>query len=599
MVLQSTLMHFLNSTTEESLMQIYFYKLNSVFVDSSHKNIYVEWDYYNFDNDTFHLVSSGKDCEWESISKENPEAIWVSIDLRKDLHELLDRDYKFDSVKFIDLLTETKMLFLPFMESSDKPVKFDGNFVKSSLSGVKGQFENTYYLKTILTVHNLHCTGLKIEEMVLRAEFIKASVYLEHKSEGFPVDCEFIENISKHRINFVRYLQSEVNRRYGEIYVDTGVCQQAMVLNQARFAEFISNKGYEWNRTETNGSFQLDQAYLKSKANIHSELKLFYQTQKTLQACQFGDLFELVNNGHIKPQFELFNQKTGRTSPIPSRGFILNLPAWIRSSIKPKKGKVFIGVDWVQQEIAIAAALSNDRNYIDLYNNKDGDVYLALAKMAGAAPPSATKVSHSEIRQIFKAIQLGIGYGKGLTSLANDIYSVNFDSEGKPLMSREKSLSFAEAILNWHKTTFNDYWCWLNESAEQARNYGYMKSLDGWTYLIPKTIKHTQLINFPMQANGAAMLRRAVIHAAKRNSFDLVCTLHDALYVNADESQTDFIISEIVECMNQACYDILQGKIHIRTDVSVYTADSGYHDERGDEVLKHFHNFVRMNCSKP
>lgn len=553
----------------------------------------IEWTTYEFNRDSFIYLSCGKSYIKNFPFDESRELLVISMDLRNDLNQFTRLEIDFERIKFVDLLTETKMLFLPLLESSNKPAKFDSSFITTSLNIGSEQYDCIDYLKVILSLHNARCTGLKLEEMILRAEFIKSSVLLEKKSNGFPVDCQFIDALSKHKIEFVRHLQNEVNNRYGQVYVDTDGIGQPMTLDYEKFAEYIRDRGYEWDRTEINGLFQLDQTYLKSKANIHSDLRLFYQTHKTVKACQFGALSELVENGYIKPQFELFNQKTGRTSPLPSRGFILNLPAWVRSSIKPKEGNVLIGMDWSQQEIAIAAALSNDSNYINLYNNKEGDVYLALAKMAKSAPESATKSSHSEIRQVFKAIQLGIGYGKGLKSLANDIYNVSRDSEGKPVMSKEQALSYSEEILNWHKSTFSDYWYWLAESANQARKYGYMKSLDGWIYLVPESVKPTQLMNFPMQANGAAILRRAIIRARFKPRLDVICTLHDAIYINARECEAELAITDLRECMDLACDDILRGKIKIRTEVSVYNSKDGYTCEKGFEILEMFKTFMK------
>ena len=86
-----------------------------------------------------------------------------------------------------------------------------------------------------------------------------------------------------------------------------------------------------------------------------------------------------------------FYTVTGRNQPLPVRGFLLNLPPWMRSIIRPHNGHVLIAADWSKQEIAIAAALSGDGALLDAYNT--GDIYLALAKMAGAVPEDATAKS--------------------------------------------------------------------------------------------------------------------------------------------------------------------------------------------------------------
>jgi len=556
----------------------------------------MNWETYSYTDGQLELSESGIDFEFNDLHAKFAKHTWVTFDLQKVLTQLHEAGLNVPHLRFIDLLTESKMILLSYLNAESKPKQFSLEYISSEFGIEPNHQILVDIFRKITHKHEMCCSEYDIQQMLLRAEFVKATATLEYQSAGFPVNTEMLQTITKHRIAFIRFLQNAVNHEYGPLFVEK--CSSLpMTFSNKGFEAFVSQKGYQWPLSDYEGILSLQSDVLKEQVRRYPELSLLYQTLKTLKSMHSTNLDALEVNGYIKPKSEIFNQKTGRTSPLPTKGCLLNLPAWMRSLIKPKAGKVLIEVDWSQQEVAIAAALSGDSQYMAVYNS--GDVYLALAKMAGAVPDNATKSSHSLMRQTFKAVQLGLGYGKGIASLTKDVFAANRDPDGHYLMTLDEANETAINIMDWHKNTFCDYWGWLSETIEQAKAYGYLMSVDGWTYFISDTTRDTQLLNFPMQANGAAMLRRAVIHAAKRNSFDLVCTLHDALYVNADESQTDFIKSEIVECMNQACYDILQGKIHIRTDVSVYTADSGYYDERGDEVLKHFHNFVRMNCSKP
>ena len=65
--------------------------------------------------------------------------------------------------------------------------------------------------------------------------------------------------------------------------------------------------------------------------------------------------------------------------------------------------------DWSSQEIAIAAALSQDNLLWDAYES--GDPYIAFAIQAGIAPPGATKETHKDIRNRCKSVVLGTNYG--------------------------------------------------------------------------------------------------------------------------------------------------------------------------------------------
>lgn len=449
-------------------------------------------------------------------------------------------------------------------------------------------------LSRVWDIHEARNTQVALSEMVQRGEYIKAVTLLANASRGFEVDRELLYGIFANKVGFIRHLQANVNKEYGPLYVDHKPDEE-MVWNHKAFTRFVQRAGYEWHTTVTNGQMVTSAEYFKEKSRQYPELLTLYHTRKSIDAMRSKDLRTLEENGYIKPVSVPFSQKTGRNSPKPSLGFLLNLPPWMRSLIKPSEGNVLIGVDWEQQEVAIAAVLSGDAKYMQAYNADDGDVYLKLAKMAGAVPTDATKTSHPIERQTFKAVQLGLGYGKGLRSLATDVRAANRSHDGRYLLTRTEALDKADAILTWHKRTFFEYWDWVSDNVTRARIDGYLKSLDGWVYFVDDKVRDTQLLNFPMQANGAAMMRYAVRNAAELRTFDLVCTLHDALYANSSQEDKDAVISEIVKCMDDACEQLLGDTLRIRTDISVYDSRTGYKDPRGEDMLKQVTAFIKKN----
>src|SRR5207249_1803534 len=103
-----------------------------------------------------------------------------------------------------------------------------------------------------------------------------------------------------------------------------------------------------------------------------------------------------------------FSSRTGRNQPSNS-SFLFGPACWPRSLIKPGLGRAIAYVDWSQQELAIAAALSGDLAMQEAY--RSGDFYLAFGRMAGALPEWATKASHGPQREQFKVVSLGVLYG--------------------------------------------------------------------------------------------------------------------------------------------------------------------------------------------
>ena len=106
-------------------------------------------------------------------------------------------------------------------------------------------------------------------------------------------------------------------------------------------------------------------------------------------------------DGRNRCLLSAFRSRTGRNQPSNSK-FVFGPSCWLRSLIKPQPGRALAYVDWSQQELAIAAALSRDPRMMGAYWS--GDFYLTFAMMAGAVPPDATKQTHGAERDQFKTV---------------------------------------------------------------------------------------------------------------------------------------------------------------------------------------------------
>jgi hypothetical protein len=58
----------------------------------------------------------------------------------------------------------------------------------------------------------------------------------------------------------------------------------------------------------------------------------------------------------------------------------------------------------------------------------------------------------------------------------------------------------------------------------------------------------------------------------------------DALYINCPEAEKDAQVELLIECMDQACEDILGKQVKIPVEVNAYDAQEGYHDPRADQI---------------
>ncbi|MDX2370858.1 MAG: DNA polymerase [Colwellia sp.] len=564
---------------------------------------------------TIDLRNNSGRVELSRLVQKYNKLIWVAYNAIADLSCLVAFGIDISGLEVIDLMAEARMITLTnkdyFSHSSSllsslEALNIDACDTSAICKDLTREIilENKNYsteqwikiktygptdvlpLKDLIShVWDIHVNAghhISLKDMLQRGEYIKSLTMLNTRTKGFPINVVLFEQIFENKQAIYNYFQDLAIAKYGNVYTNKG--NHGMRFSYKAFDKWLTDNCIQWDKTPTGWPI-LQKEYFKKKVQSHPELNELYEIRKTLQALNTKDLRDKVYDGHIKPDLFPFAQKTSRNSYKPTSGYLLNLTHWMRTLIRPKEGCLFIGIDWSQQEIAIAAALSGDPKYLEIYNSKDGDVYLGLAKLAGSVPDHATKDSHPLMRDIFKTIQLGLGYGKGLNSLAEDIYWLHVNNEGQKKISKTEAYDLAYEIYHWHKKTFYVYWEWIAETITIARTNGFYRSLDGWTYFIDSTTKDTQLLNLPMQSNGAAMLRKAVINCCKSGDIDVVCTLHDAIYITCSDTQSEKAISDVINCMDKACQELLNNKIKVRTDVSVYDHKLGYTSEKGKALL--------------
>jgi DNA polymerase I-like protein with 3'-5' exonuclease and polymerase domains len=219
-------------------------------------------------------------------------------------------------------------------------------------------------------------------------------------------------------------------------------------------------------------------------------------------------------------------------------------------------------VDWSQQEFGIAAALSGDLAMMAAYMS--GDPYLAFAKQAGAVPQIATKQTHKSEREQFKACVLAVQYGMGEDSLALRI--------NQPVVR-------ARQLLELHRRTYCQFWKWSDSVVDEAVLGGKLWTKFGWEIKTNSNPNDRSLRNFPMQANGAEMLRIASILITEAG-IRICAPVHDALLIEAPLDELDGAIEATQLLMKQASGIVLDG-FELGSDVKVVRYPDRYMDERG------------------
>lgn len=466
--------------------------------------------------------------------------------------------------------------------------------------------------------------GIQWEEIQFRSNFAVECAYQYYNTNGFPMNVDMINKVFNNRDLIKLNIMKEVNEKTGYPIYRAKVKKRPNELsfNIEVFESYLRNHGlYQiWDKTskegDTNKNGKLKKIKVSLKENTFEKflsvdsflsenkvlLESVYYGRNTIKQLNSTDLSTLLTkDGYIKTPPFPFHQKSGRSSPKPALGFILNLVPWLRNCILPKQSKAFIMADWSQQEVALAGYFSGDQRLLDSYK---GDHYITNAIVCGFAPEGSTKKSHPEIRDMMKPTSLGVIYGMAEKSMAfrvetamgwvHDKEKVTIDiwtvkdgqfSKNEVLVSK-RAYEVACKFIEGHKAYYTTYWDYVEQHYYESISNGYYKTpINGWYYFTEPHHKPTQLQNIPNQAGGAAVMQLGYILASKAG-LNIVCSLHDALYIECDTDKIEESKQLLLTCMAEAVKILTKGTIQIRNEVKVFTVDNPYFDPRGKDTYE-------------
>ena len=371
---------------------------------------------------------------------------------------------------------------------------------------------------------------------------------------GVPIDMDLFRRLQDGWEAVRERLIERVDRDYG-VFRDGK-------LNPRLWQAWVNRNRILWPRMQ-GGLLDVELATFRDMAAAHPEVGPMAALQASLsQLRQFR--LAVGRDGRNRCPLRPFSSKTGRNQPSTNQ-FIFGPAVWLRGLIKPLEDMAVAYVDYEQQEFGIAGALSQDQAMMAAYAS--GDPYLTFAKQAGAVPPNATKRTHAIERQQFKQAALAVQYGMGARGLASRLRA---------------SLTLARDLLRLHRRTYARYWGWSDAVQRTALEQGKLHAAFGWTLNVPPDANPRSVRNFPLQANGAEILRLACCALTERGV--RVCApVHDALLVEAPIAYVEAAVEACQEAMAAASAVVLRG-FRLRTEVKVVRAPGRFMDERGQKM---------------
>ena len=388
---------------------------------------------------------------------------------------------------------------------------------------------------------------ISIDHALIRGRYMQAVSRME--SVGVPVDLQLLERLRAGWDSIQDDLIADVDEDFG-VY-------EGRSFKTDRFAEYLNRNQMAWPRL-LSGSLDLQDKTFRSMAKIHPQLSSLRELRHSLNQMRLNE-FRVSLDGRNRTLLSPFQSKTGRNQPSNSR-YIFGSSVWLRGLIKPAEGWGIAYIDWSQQEFGIAAALSGDEAMMRAYAS--GDPYLEFAKLAGAVPSDATKKSHPKERALFKATVLAVQYGMGAEALAERI---------------QQPVIVAKDLLRKHRQTFQTFWEWSDRNVDYALLHNRLWTVFGWQIQVAGQPNPRSLANFPMQANGAEMLRIACILMTEAG-IRVCAPVHDAVLIEAPLEELEARVKQAQELMREASRQVLGG-FELTTDADVYRYPERYRDE--------------------
>lgn len=406
-------------------------------------------------------------------------------------------------------------------------------------------------LGAITKLYSAMAAQLDLGRALLRGRYLVAVARME--ATGIPVDRTTIERFQAN--------WPALRRRVIDI-----ADQDLGVFRDGRFSvpnliRWLALQRITW-PTLVDGRLDLGDDAFNDMARAHEGVRAIKDLRNLgdVDPCALNVGADSRNRTPLRP----FATSTGRNAPS-AKASVLGTAAWLRHLIRPEPGRGIALIDWHQQEYGIAAALSGDVAMKSAYTS--GDPYLALAIGASGAPPDATAESHPHIRERYKTCALGVQYGMGAARL------------GKLLGLPE---SEADLLLRAHRTAFTRYWDWREAIESHALLHGNLQSVFGWRIAVGPFANLRSLCNFPLQANGAEMLRLACCLCTEAG-ITVCAPNHDALLIEAPLDVLDDTIATARKLMAEASDIVLDG-FPLRTSVKVVRAPERWSDPRGRAV---------------
>lgn len=383
-------------------------------------------------------------------------------------------------------------------------------------------------------------------DLLNNIELPLARVLAKMETAGFAVDKKGIED-------FGNRLGGRIDELIAQIYSEAG--REFNVNSPKQLGTVLFEEMQIPCKKKTKSGYSTKAEVLEELAPDYPIVKLIleYRSLAKLKSTYCDGLLKVIQaDGRIHTSFNQVETRTGRISSLEPN--LQNIPIRtelgreMRRFFVAESGSTLIDADYSQIELRVLAALANDENMINAFNNGE-DIHKTTAAQVFNLPPEMVTPL---LRSRAKAVNFGIVYGIGAFSLAKDI---------------GVSVKEAKDYINGYLHHFSGVAEYMDKMIETAKNNGYAETLFHRRRYLPELASSNHMMrafgervarNMPIQGTAADIIKIAMIRVCesleKENMKSrLILQVHDELIVESPADEAEKALQIVTREMENAC----------------------------------------------
>jgi len=397
---------------------------------------------------------------------------------------------------------------------------------------------------------------------------------------GIKLNAPYLEKMSQEFEGIISDIEQQIYGHAGQEFNISSPSQLSKIL----FEEMkLSTQGIKKGKT----AYSTAAGELDKLRWTHPIINLItqYREYTKLKSTYVDALPKLIDqDSRLHTDFRLTIAQTGRLSSAEPN--LQNIPVRteigkkIREAFIAEEGNVLISADYSQFELRLAAAMAEDTELVELFN-QDADIHTeTAAQVYGIAPHEVTP----DQRRHAKVINFGILYGMSTHGLS---------------VATGMNLVEAKEFLERYKELRKPLFDYTKGLVELANKQGYVETLLGRRRPMPD-IKSSNFVirsgaeraamNMPIQGTEADLMKMAMIEVDKK-LVEISChpelvegsnqisrqarndktprqllQIHDSIMVECPEGQADEVAKMMDETMENIYPKLL---VKLKVDVKI------------------------------